>query len=83
MEAWHVSACQNTTGENTMEYRDVLQYKPLECNPYERYYRKIVRIQPVGAKKASRVKLSQSPTCTLPWSIWTAGKHLSGCRKLA
>jgi hypothetical protein len=35
-----------------MEYRDVLQYKPLECNPYERYYRKIVRIQPVGAKKS-------------------------------
>jgi len=35
-----------------MKYKDVLQYKPLECNPYEQYYRKIVRVQPVGAKKS-------------------------------
>ena len=38
-----------------MIYSDVTQYKPLvEGNPYERYYRKIVRIQLVGAKRGIR-----------------------------
>lgn len=33
-----------------MQYGNVSEFKPLESiNPYERYYRKIVRVQPIGS----------------------------------
>ncbi len=36
-----------------MQYGNVSEFKPLELiNPYERYYRKIVRIQPIGTTKS-------------------------------
>lgn len=36
-----------------MQYGNVSEFKPLESiNPYERYYRKIVRIQPIGSPKS-------------------------------
>jgi hypothetical protein len=35
-----------------MEYTTASEFKPLDINPYERYYRKIVRIQPIGSDKS-------------------------------
>jgi len=35
-----------------MQYSEVQEFKPIEYNPYERYYRKIVRIQPIGNSKS-------------------------------
>ena len=34
-----------------MQYSEVQEFKPIEYNPYERYYRKIVRIQPIGSTR--------------------------------
>ena len=55
MEARRVDARRTQQEKTVMIYSDITQYKPLvDCNPYVRYYRKIVRIQLVGAKRGIR-----------------------------
>jgi len=55
MEARRVDARRTQQEKTVMIYSDVTQYKPLvECNPYERYYRKIVKVYLVGAKRGIR-----------------------------
>ena len=34
-----------------MQYSEAQEFKPID-NPYERFYRKIVRIQPIGSEKS-------------------------------
>lgn len=59
MEARRVDARRTQQEKTVMIYSDVTQYKPLvECNPYERYYRKIVKVYLVGAKKGMREVVS-------------------------
>jgi len=43
---------EHTRKRVSMEYNSVPEFKSLEYNPYERYYRKIVRIQPIGCSKS-------------------------------
>jgi hypothetical protein len=60
-----------------MQYCKVPEFKSLESiNPYERYYRKIVRIQPIGSEKSinGEVVLLTDRHITL--------EHLDGRRSL-
>lgn len=59
-----------------MQYSDIVEFKPIGVNPYERYYRKIVRIQPIGSQKTinGEVVLLTDRHITL--------EHLDGRRSL-
>ncbi len=59
-----------------MNYSTVPVHNSLDINPYERYYRKIVRIQPIGSDKSinGEVVLLTDRHITL--------EHLDGRRSL-